>query len=275
LICFSQPGDCGAGAGLYADQLDSSARGLLRSGLHGRQGLDGPSSHAGVARLHTTVLRQTTVCVILRRNDSCAIAARAFCTCASSQFIAWLSTLAASAADHGVWLDVRAVPAVRMAVQQAHTAGAPVDLQGAVLSLQVGLLTILTLQTTSHQAAMPCSPPLSSSVRLSSSHLMHACFMLQLLRAVGTKCHYLAAPLGECRSGAACALGAPHPVMAVSVFHGHRAAQHDCPGPCRSCSRPRHGPCRTAWQPPLARSACPRPATAAEHATLCGWKSTC
>ena len=35
-----------------------------------------------------------------------------------------------------------------------------------------------------------------------SSHSMHECVMLQLLRAMGTQRHHLAAPLGECSAAA-------------------------------------------------------------------------
>jgi hypothetical protein len=71
-------------------------------------------------------------------HSRCTMAARILSACASSQFIAWCTTSTASTADHGLWLDVCAVPAVRVAIRAADTAGAPVDLQGAVLPLQVG-----------------------------------------------------------------------------------------------------------------------------------------
>ena len=98
----------------------------------------------------------------------------------------------------------------------------------------------------SHQAAIPCSPLLSNFARLSSGHQMHAFFMLQLLRAVGTKCHHLAAPLSECSNAAACANSQPHALSWLwPCFIAHQEAQCDCPAPAGAL--PHRDPGHVAW----------------------------
>ena len=135
------------------------------------------------------------------------------------------------------------------------------------------LSTSSLCDVTGYGTALPADHIVEFFQYRTSSHVMHGHLILQLLRAVGTQCYHLAAPLGECSPGAACAhsttLTATLPAMTVSVFRCHFGAQCSCPAPCRSCFPPRPGPCRTAWQRPRARSACTRPAAVTKHALLC------